>query len=274
MSRSKQHHTTADERELTRLRRELEAERRHSARLERRVAELRQELRERDALEGDRPLQHLRTKTSAEGRACDAASRRAVNYRKGSYMRYLLESVMDWLPVRIIAQLVLYLRRLRVVRLVVTLVLAIGAVVLVTVLSAATLPFILLGASCLAMAGWFRSKRMNRIMRRELEGQHIRVLIPPRGACFYRIGKKEKKSMHAGEVSFFWRQAHAMAAEEGVSVVVVSPYPLSRRGLGGHGAYFTARREGENLYMARRHYYFILRRRVLDAVDPGMTVMY
>ena len=38
--------------------------------------------------------------------------------------------------------------------------------------------------------------------------------------------------------------------------------------------YFTARQEGNDLYIVRCHYYFILRRRVLDVLDPHMTVIY
>ena len=63
-------------------------------------------------------------------------------------------------------------------------------------------------------------------------------------------------------------------AADGVAVLVVSPYPLSSRGLGGKGGFFTARREAEGLYLVRRHYFFMLRKRVLDALEQDITVVY
>jgi hypothetical protein len=65
-----------------------------------------------------------------------------------------------------------------------------------------------------------------------------------------------------------------MAAEEGVTVIVVTPYTVSGRGLGGRGRFFTARREADHLYVVRRHYFFTLRRRVLDRLDGEITVVY
>ncbi len=252
---------------IARLERELEAERRHSAALERELAAIKRELQDAEDADRDRPWRQLRRRRQMDGRTRteeklrEGASRRAQHYRKGSFVRYSWESVMDSLPVRVLSQLWTYLRRLRVVRLVLTLVPAVGAVVLVTLLSAAALPFFLVGTAVLGLLGWLRSRRMNHILRRELEGRHLRVFVPSRGAALT-------------DGSFLERQAHAMTLEGQVAVLIVSPYLVSRRGMGGRGGYFTARKEADNLFMVRRHYFFILRKRVLDVVDPDMTVIY
>lgn len=251
------------DRELSRMKRELEAERRHSARLERQVSELKKELQERDTADSIHPWKRLRYRPRADEQMRDSASRRASRYRKGSYVRYLWEATSASLPVEIITKLLLYLRRLQVLRMAATILLAVGAVAVVAVLSAAALPFLLGGAAILTTLAWLRSHKRNRIMREALTDRHIRVLVPPRG-----------KAMETG--SFFLRNAVAMAAEDPqhTAILVITPYPLSSRGTGLRRTFFTARPGTGGVYFVRRHYYFILRRRVLDGLDPRMTVVY
>ncbi len=256
----------SSEDELLSLREELECERRRTAALERELSSLKRELK--DTENRDKPLRSpLRRRSSDDAsnrkrvRMQDSAARRAQHYRRGSFVRYAYESVMDSLPVRILAQLWAYLRRLRIVQFVLTLAPAIVAVVLVSVLSAAALPFLILGTALMAMLGGLRAKRQNRRLRQALDGKHIRVLIPARVTDPLR---------HI----FFMENARAMATDENTAVLIVSPYSFSSRGINGRGAYLTARQEGENLYLVRRYYYFTLRRRVLDIIDPDMTVMY
>ena len=252
-----------DEREITRLQRELRQERRRVAALEREVADLRRELSEPGRGNPEQPLRRLTQRvkgTHREERLLEAANRRAHHYRKGSFLRYLWETVMESAPVQVLAKLIRYLRRIRAVQLILTVLLALGAVVTVAVVSAAFLPFLLAGTALLAMLALMRSRRMNRILKKELSGKRVRVLVPPRGQS-------------PDGSSFFARNARAMAAD-GVAVVVVSPYLLSRRGLGGKGGFFTARCEAPGLYLVRRHYFFILRRRVLDAMEQDLTMIY
>ncbi len=249
------------DREIARLRRELAEERRHTAQLERQVSALKKELQISLARDEDSPWRRLRHRPRPEDQLRETAARRAHRYRKGSYLRYLWEAIMESWPIRTLSWLLTYLRRLRVVRLVITIVLAIGAVAVVTVVSAAVLPFLLFGAVGLAMLAAMRSRRMNAILRSNLEGRHIRVLIPTRGTSL-------------APDAYFIRHARAMAADDGAAVIIVTPYLLSAKGPNGRRAFFTARTEGGNLYLVRRHYYFILRRHVLDAIDTHMTVVY
>ncbi len=247
--------------EITRLRRELASARRENARLVRELSDLRRRLQATQW--EDKPLRRLRRKAKGihrEERLLDEANRRAGHYRKKSFLSYLWESVMDSAPVAVITKLLQYLRRLRVVQIILSLVLAVGAVVAVALLSAAVIPFLFFGTAFLGVLAALRSRRMNRVLAQKLAGKQVRVMIPARGKALT-------------ESSFFIRNARAMAAEDGVAVLVVSPYLLSRRGLGGSGAFFTARRESENLFLVRRHYFFILRRRVLDVMEKDITVI-
>ncbi len=251
--------------EISALQKELERERRRSAALEREVTALKRQLREAESREN--PLRGLRRPKGVDAATRrreglqTAAARRAQHYRRGSFLRYAYESVMDSVPVRILAQLWAYLRRLRVVQFVLTLVPAVGAVILVSALSAAALPFLVLGTGLLAILGTLRAKRRHREMQKALAGKHIRVLIPARKTAPFRH-------------DFFVGNAKDLARGKNVAVVIVSPYAFSTRGLSGRGAYFTARREDEDIYLVRRYYFFSLRHRVLDAIDPGMTVIY
>lgn len=249
------------DREILRLKEELNAERRRAARLEREVSDLRRALQAREATEKIRPLHRLRQKPPKESRLLRQASQRAHHYRKSSFLRYLWESIMESVPVRFLAKVIQYLRRIRAVQLILTVLLALTAIVTVAVVSAALLPFLFFGTALMTMLVWIRSRRMNRILRKELTDRRIRIMIPPRGKSF----SKE---------SFFLRNARAMAAEPDVTVLIVTPYLISGRGSGRSSSFFTARKESEGLYLVRRHYFFILRRRVLDELKSDMTVIY
>lgn len=259
-----EHPKRQKDREIARLKRELTAERRRTAELERELSALKREMQAGSLAATDQPLRRLRQKaggTHNEERLLDAAGRRAARYRKSSFLRYLWESVRESLPVQLISKLVLYLRRVKLVQTVFTVLVALAAVVTVAVVSATVLPFLFFGTALLTLLAYLRSRRMNRILRRELTDRRIRVLVPPRGPA-----------LNPG--SFFIRNARAMAAEEDVTVVVVSPYLFATRGVGGHGGFFTARKEADGLYLVRRHYFFVLRRKILDALDGDVTVVY
>ncbi len=248
------------DREISRLRRELDAERRKNAHLERKLAALRNEQRTSE----DTLLGRLRptagSRSSAEGLR-DASSRSARRYRMNSFFRYLWEAVMESALITFMTKLLQYFRRIRVIQIILSIVLAAGALTAVAVLSAAMLPFLLFGTALLTMAAALRSHRMNLRLRRELAGKRVRVLIP--------AGKKAFSAS-----TFFIRNARDMAADGKCAVIAVSPFLMSRKGLGGQGGYFTARKEAEGLYVVRRHYFFILRRRVLDTLDGEITFIY
>ena len=100
------------DRQIALLRHDLEAERRKNAALEREVASLKRQLQ----ASSQAPSLRRRRRSKKETLMFGDAGRRAQHYRRSSFVRYLWESVMDSTPVQVITRLVLYLRRVQVVR--------------------------------------------------------------------------------------------------------------------------------------------------------------
>ena len=248
-------------RELSRLKSELATERRRTARLEREIADLKRQL---NIVNPSKPLRRRR-KAEADRKEVlllDAASRRAHHYRKSSFLHYLRGTVAESAPIRLFSKLLAFLRRIRIVQMLFALLSVVIALVAVVSVSAVVLPILIFGAVLLWFLARLRSRRMNRILQQELtHHRRIRVMIPPQKAVFQPN-------------SFFARNARAMATEEDTAILVVTPFLFSRRGLGGRGDFFTARKETEGLYLVRRHYFFLLRRRVLDTLSANLTIIY
>ena len=97
------------------------------------------------------------------------------------------------------------------------------------------------------------SRRTNRQLKQLLEGKQIYVLF---------LSQRRNP--------FLEQNAKLLSKTKNTAVVIVSPYLLSSQGLQKHGFYCTARREGENIYLIRRYYYFSFRKHVLH----GNTVAY
>ncbi len=250
------------ERELSRLRSELAAERRRTAKLERELSDLKRQVSA--TVHPQTPMR--RQKKQAQGnhpedRLLSAANRRAHHYRKSSFITYLVEAVRESTPALLVKRLLAYFRRVRLVQTIITLLPLIMAIVAVIAVSAALLPLLILIIAGPTLLSALRSRRMNRILKEELSHCHIRVIIPPRGPALQKS-------------SFFIRNARAMAAEENTAVLVVTPYLLSGWGLGGRGGFFTARKEADGLYIVRRHYFFQLRRKILDPLSGNLTIIY
>lgn len=57
-------------------------------------------------------------------------------------------------------------------------------------------------------------------------------------------------------------------------VFIISPCLWATRGFGGHGFYTNARKESENVFLLRRHYFFSLRRLLRLHPDIQLTQLY
>lgn len=188
----------------------------------------------------------------------------AVNARrfaKKSYLRYLIHSIKESALGSFFKRAVLIFRRLRLVRIVATVVASLLVTLFLSALFITILPFLLLlgiGALVAVMIG---ARAANRKMTQALSGKRVRIMILSDGASLR-------------DDSFAKRSARDMARDPDVAILVVSPHLLSPRGLGGKGMYFTVRKEAVGLFLVRRSYYFILRRRVLDGVCEDITVIY
>ncbi len=57
-------------------------------------------------------------------------------------------------------------------------------------------------------------------------------------------------------------------------VIIVSPYYFSSKGIGGKGIFMTCRREAENIYIIRRRYFFIFKRKILNKRNSDTFLIY
>lgn len=252
----------ADKSDIERLTRELTRERRENAKLRRQLAESRKKLAEHPSSERLEPIFKHRQMTprQAQEQMLSESSKRAGAFSRPNYLMYLARLITTSSLYRIVNRLFFYFRRFRLVNTITTVVLVVMTAAVSAVYLMA-LPVAFLASGLFVILGLLAARRMNGKMKTALSGKHIRVIIPP-------------DDLSLKDDSFLIRSACSMAGQSNTAIILVSPHILSMRGLGGHGPYFTARQEGNDLYIVRCHYYFILRRRVLDVLDPHMTVIY
>lgn len=248
--------------DIERLTRELNRERRENAKLRRQLAEARKKMAEHPSSERLEPIfKHKQmTPRQAQEQMLSESSKRAGAFSRPNYLMYLVRLITTSSLYRIVNRLFLFFRRFRLANTITTIVLVVMTAAVSAVYLMA-LPAALLVSGLFVIFGLLAARQMNKKMKTALKGKHIRVVIPP-------------DDLSLKDDSFLARSACAMAGQSNTAVILVSPHILSMRGLGGHGPYLTARQEGNDLYIVRCHYYFILRRRVLDVLDPHMTVIY
>lgn len=199
-----------------------------------------------------------------------ARGRYARYYDRKSYPLFLLDIFTDSAFFLWWSRAWSYARRIRLARTVVlVLALLLAATqtgtlfVLLSAIYLTLLPFLLAGIGICLTAALLHTRAVNRRLRSDLDGRHIRVLFPTRSLPF---------NEHAQP--FFFASVRAMAAEPNTAVVIVSPHLLSPISPYGRHMFVTARRETEQIYLVRSYYYFTLRRRILDVVDPHLSILY
>ncbi len=189
----------------------------------------------------------------------------AVNARrfsKRNYFLFLIHSVKESTLGLLIRRMARYFRRLRLFRNIAMITGAVLAAVLLSAFFITAIPFLLLFLGVSLFAIMFRARNANRRMKEALTNvSRIRVIF-----FHEQITFKEN--------SFSERSATAMAEDKDTAVVVVTPRLWSTAGLGGKGMYFTAREEKPRLFLVRRGYYFILKRKVMAALSADITLMY
>ncbi|MBQ8397054.1 MAG: hypothetical protein IJX53_02505 [Clostridia bacterium] len=193
----------------------------------------------------------------------DRRSAEAARLGQNSYFAYLLASLRATSLWGLWQQLLTAVRRWRLLSAILrwsTIILTwleTSAVFLlaVTALLAAGLP-LLVGAGVMLSVGLLQHRRCNAALSAHLAGRHIYVCVAARGAL--------------EPDSYFHGMVRALADRADSAVIVVSPYFWRSHGR----AYVTMRRDGENLYLIRRHYFFSLRRRVLRPNSARVTILY
>ncbi len=125
------------------------------------------------------------------------------------------------------------------------------------------LPFVLILSAASLLVAMIRSRSANRFFAEKLKDKKVYILF---------AGKKQL-SKNGRSRSFFDVNARDLADENSVCFIV-SPYFFSRKGLGKRDFYVTARFEDENLYIVRKSYFFMLRRKVINRVALDIITVY
>ena len=123
------------------------------------------------------------------------------------------------------------------------------------------LPIMLVLAVLTLMLALLRGRGANKKYAAVTSGKKIYVLFGTRG------------QMKKGSSGFLRGNAESFASE-GAVCFVVSPFFFGKKGLGGRGAYVTGRNESENVYILRKNYFFLFRRKVLGKSGRQNQIIY
>jgi len=250
--------------QASRLEKQLDDQRRENADLKRQIAEVKGAYGSLDRL----PIKGRKRHPVSPGSRQAAQELLGINafnagrFSKKSYARYLIQTFKGSTLGMIFRRISRFFRRFRLIRRITAVVAAILVGLLLSAFFVTILPFLLLLLIMTLMGIAMRARSANRRMKEELRHQkRIRVVIFSDQVTF------------EGD-TFGERSAKAMASSPDTTVLVVTPRLWSTKGLGGQGMFFTVRQEAERLYLVRRGYYFILRRRVLDSLSCDISVIY
>lgn len=154
--------------------------------------------------------------------------------------------------------LLAYIRRFRMIAFVLRVltiiwsILQTGALVLLTTaLFLVILPIAAALMLGILLTALIESRRTNRQLREESEGKQIYVLfMTDRDNPFLSVNTKN-------------------LADSGNTVLIVSPYWISAKGIRRGHFYCTARKEADDVYLVRRYYFFSLKKHVLSDAKVG-----
>ena len=125
------------------------------------------------------------------------------------------------------------------------------------------IPTALIGAVCVIFSALLLYGRKNRHMEQKLSGKDILVFFPSRDGEFQN-----------GQ---FWRKNIddlACKTDKPNTILVVSPFFWSFRGVFGRSPYVLVREEKPNVYLLRKHYYFSLGKKVLLKNKNSLTLIF
>lgn len=176
------------------------------------------------------------------------------------YPRYLLELVKSTSVYGIYTRILAYFRRYRLfstIFKILTKVIVWAETSAVFIVSFSATVIIVLPLTALLfvvslLAALLGSRKANERLAAEIASRK-RIYV------FFGHKKQVKKGT---ENDFFAENVKNMASDGSLSLVI-SPHLVGTSGVGGAGAYFTARKESENVYMVRKNYYFVLYRTLL-----------
>ena len=123
------------------------------------------------------------------------------------------------------------------------------------------LPILIFGAAVVIFSALLLYRRKNKSMAHTLKDQNTVIFFPSR----------DGELIHGD----FWR-AHIedLSSRQNTTVLIVSPHFWSGKGITGNQFYFLLRKEKENVYILRKHYFFSLRQEVLEKAPRSLAFVY
>lgn len=123
------------------------------------------------------------------------------------------------------------------------------------------IPIFALGAVFVIFSALLLYHRENKNMISALSDKKITVFFPTRGGEF-------------GTGDFWKDNIQEIARQKNTTVLIVSPFFWSGRGMIGNRFYLLLRKEKENIYLLRKHYYFSLKRAILEKKRDSLSLIY
>ena len=190
-------------------------------------------------------------------------------FRKRSYITHLWAQLTRTSFFSVYKRVINYIRRytfittsLKVASMVFLFIETTALLVISTSALIVSLVLTLLLSQALMVLTFFTRRRHNERNTALLSGKRVTVFFPPKGRAFERD-------------SFFAHFVTDTASGEDCICVIVSPYMLKSTGLdSSRGAYYISRNDGQNILLVRRHYYFTLRKKIIDKHSSSVTEVY
>ncbi len=123
------------------------------------------------------------------------------------------------------------------------------------------LPILLLSAGCVIFSALLLYRRENKSMEHILSDKRVAVFFPTRDGEF-------------GSANFWKAHIEDLAERQNTAVLIVSPFFWSGKGLSAKRFYFLLRKEKNNVYLLRKHYYFSLKRAILEKKRDSLALIY
>ena len=122
-------------------------------------------------------------------------------------------------------------------------------------------PILLLGAGVVIFSYLLLYRRENNNMEPVLKHKNTVIFFPTRGG-------------ELADESFFRAHITELSARPNTTILIVSPHFWSGQGITGNRFYFLIRKETENVYILRKHYYFSLKKVVFSQKLCSLTLVY
>ena len=122
------------------------------------------------------------------------------------------------------------------------------------------LPFILIAALVSCVHTLLSFKKYNEKFRSLIQDKKLLVFFPSKNDSF--------------DPESYLGKTFSTLSDKNTAIIAVTPYFFSSKGFGGKGGFLTCRHEMKNVYIVRRRYFFIFKRRVIKNANCETIYIY